>query len=144
MALLRDDEQAALADLLAWGTGLVLRYRELRESAVEPELARVLDQLVERRQPLLDELAACAVARGDLPNASDREANEVRAVLDRAVDYLAGVGAAVRRLVEGEKAWLRRLREDEGLRWQPRERDLLARLEDDAERAIDRLRELDG
>jgi hypothetical protein len=140
MTLLRDDEQAALAEINGWGNSLLLRYRELAD--IDERLQVLLQDIVERRRVLLDQVADCARARHDLPKAEDQEMTQLKTLTDRLFDYLAGSEAMITRLLETETAWLDRLKELETLDWNPTELDLIEQLQRDAESALQRLGEI--
>jgi hypothetical protein len=138
MTLLRSSEQAKLAELYAVGGGLVARYRELGDTAVD-SLASVLAEAIAQRTPLLERIRAAEQARGDLPPAPDQEINEVRVVTDRILTGLLGQDALASRLLQSEAAW-RALLEDAGDNdWSDDERELIDRLAAQAESVIGQL-----
>ena len=139
MNLIRDPEQAALADLDAFGGGLLQRYKTLLEADVDPRLSAVLKRLVALREPLIEELARREAARNEQPTAAEVEINEIRAAVDRVLGGLFGAQVSGRRIAHSEAEWLERLQQVEGLDWEPQERDLLERLQADAEQALSRL-----
>jgi hypothetical protein len=140
--MLRDDEQAALAEINGWGSSLLLRYRELAD--VDDKLQAVLQEIIDHRRELLHQAAACARARNDLPDAEDQEMTQLKSLTDRLVDYLVGSEAIVMRILDAETAWLSRLKELENLAWKPDELTLIGQLQRDAESAMLSLRDLGG
>lgn len=139
MMMVRDDEQSALAELRAWGGGLLVRYRMLIDGPMDAGLRDSLQETIDERAPLLDELAVMAAARGDRPTAADYEVNQFRAVVDQLVGAFGAYGVSVVRLRDAERAWLALLREAERLDWRPAEAELLQRLYRHAEGAVERL-----
>ena len=139
MKLLLNKEQAALADLHAFGAGLLLRYDELLQADIDATLGTALSQITENRRPLIEQLAACEKARGSSPRAVDREINELWAAADRIIGSLFGAPAFGQRVIGAEKAWIGRLGDAENLDWDDREQALLHRLKNDAASALDRL-----
>jgi hypothetical protein len=132
MSLLRDREQAGLADLNAFGTGLLQRYEQLLEADLGDPLDRALRHLLAGRRPLIDALAQCEAARGDLPKAPDQEINDFRAAADRVLGALFGPQIPAGLVLEAEAAWRERLRAAQALNWAQSERELLAALTADA------------
>jgi hypothetical protein len=142
MSLLRNREQTTLADLNAFGGGLLQRYQQLVASDIDEALGSALGEILARRRPLLDALAAREAARNDKPKAADQEVNELRAIADRLLGALFGPELPVRRVVKAEAAWQARLRSAQSseLNWSAAERDLLDELEADARAAREALR----
>jgi len=137
MNLLRNPEQAALADLHAFGAGLLHRYRQLVDARPDHPLAETLKKILEARRPLLAGVAGRERARGELPEAPDQEVNELRAATDRALGALFGPEFSRRRLADAEAAWREHLAAARDHDWSEDERALLAALEADARRAAD-------
>ena len=142
MTVVRDSRQAALAELQAVGAGLLVRYRELLDSGIDPALGGVLSGIVYGREPLLNRLAALAGRRDDQPTAADQERNEYRAIADRASRWVEGEQGMLRRIVEDERDWRERLERASGLSWEDGERRLFIGLEGEAEQALRRLQAL--
>ena len=140
--LLRDDQQAALAELRATAAGLVVRYRSLSEGDVDERLGALLADVAERRQVLVDELAECARERGDEPTAADLELNQYRALGDRLTAWALGQELSLERIADAEQAWLERLHEIESLAWRPSEQGVIARLLQDARDMLSELQAL--
>lgn len=139
MTLLRDDQQAALADLNAFGGGLLARYRELAETGIHARLDAALAELIRRREPLLERIAHCESQRGDPPKAADVEPHQLQATADKLLGKLFGANLPVRRVREAERKWRERLEQARGLKWHPAERELFAELIADSDRALAQL-----
>jgi hypothetical protein len=139
MNMLRDEQQAALADINSYGNSLLLRYRELADN--DERLRAQLLAIIDHRRNLLDQVAACSLARNDLPTAENRELTQLKSLTDRLVDYFAGSEAMQARILDAEAAWLDLLKELETLEWNSTERSLIAQLQAEAESAKQRLRE---
>ena len=139
MKLLLNREQAALADLHAFGAGLLLRYEKLLQADIDPTLGAVLARIAQARRPLIKELAACEKSRGRPPRVGDREINELRAIADRLIGSLFGSQASGQRVIAAENAWLERLGNAQDLDWHEHEEALLQQLKTDAATARDRL-----
>lgn len=142
MVTLRDTEQAALAELHASGSGLLLRYRSLIDADMDARLSNILSAICEARAPLLDRLAHCTRQRDDQPTAADQEANQLQAVMDRVVGWLGDVELPVARVFEAEQQWLSLLDEAQSQDWSADEGVLLARLRDDARESLRHLSSL--
>jgi chorismate mutase len=139
MNMLRDEQQAALADINGYGNSLLLRYRELADN--DERLRGQLLAIIDHRRNLLDQVAACSLARNDLPAAENRELTQLKSLTDRLVDYFAGSEAMLARILDAEAAWLDLLKALETLEWNSTERSLIAQLQAEAESAMQRLRE---
>ncbi|MCP5390055.1 MAG: hypothetical protein H6920_00295 [Sphingomonadaceae bacterium] len=120
-----------MAELLAEGRGLLLRYEQLAEGAPEP-LTSTLQEIIATRAPLLDDLAQAQRARGQLPPAGDHEINQIRATVDALTSVVWGEMNARQRLLQAEDAWLQQLSDDNGMAWSEAERALLRTLQRDA------------
>ncbi|MEQ8659687.1 MAG: hypothetical protein RLW62_02600 [Gammaproteobacteria bacterium] len=142
MSLLNDPQQAALADLDAAGSGLLLRYGGLLESDIPPALRNELARIIETRRALLDRLARRERSRGNLPNAADEELNELRLLVDKLTGRVADPAGLQARVLRAEEDWLARVERARELAWHADEDALLARLEYDARDATSRLQDL--
>jgi hypothetical protein len=140
MTIFRDNEQAALAEINGWGNNLLLRYRELAD--IDARLQTDLHAIIDHRRELLRQVAACTLARDDLPTAEDQEMTQLKSLTDKFMDYFVGSDAMIMRVQDTETDWLNRLKELANLDWNPSERELLVQLQGDAEAAIQRLRAL--
>ncbi len=135
MNFLRTPEQTALADLNAFGAGLLHRYAVLIDAEIDSALVGVLQAIETARRPVLDELARCERARGEPPKAADQEINELRSAADRLLGYLFGPQAPAQRVLDAEQAWADRLDKAGELSWRPREAAVLERLVMDSRQA---------
>ncbi|MEQ8497433.1 MAG: hypothetical protein RLW61_04825 [Gammaproteobacteria bacterium] len=136
MNVLNDAQQAALAELDALGASLSLRYEGLIDGAPGSALSAALEDIVVRRRPLLEELARCERARGQLPHAPEEELGALQMVVDKTIDQLAGTVSLAARLASAEEDWLARIRGATALDWRADEMRLLERLEADAREAV--------
>ena len=130
MSLIRDDEEAWLAELHGRGTELLERYRELRDDAsieLSAELDRALADVIEARRARLGDLAERIRARDALPNAGDPD----RAFAQVIGDLLGGAADALAdRLVDAETRWAETLDRAREVDWDGEDRvvlDALAR-----------------
>lgn len=80
VGLIRSDEQAKLGELYALGSGMLLRYRDLR-AAGAGELQPLLERVLAERSELIDRLAKAEQARAQVQSAPDQEINELRSLL---------------------------------------------------------------
>jgi hypothetical protein len=129
MPLLRDPNQTILADLNAFGNGLLHRYNTLLQADLDPQLRTILQRVLNTRQPLIDMLADYEKARGDQPKAADQEINDLRAMADRLLGFQFGPQAVVGRIIQSEKLWGEHLHEAKELNWLQHEEKLLAKLQ---------------
>jgi hypothetical protein len=133
--MIRSNEQARLAELLAVGRGMLLRYERLLESDITP-CVDVLRQVIDARMPLLDQLADAERARCDLPPGGDHEANDFNAAVDSLLGPLFGAAAVQHRLLQAERHWAQMLDDGRALDWQADEIELFDRLRGDSRNAI--------
>lgn len=138
MTMIRTPELGMLADLVAVGHGLLIRYGNLADEKDNPLAAKV-QSIITRRTPLLEQLAAAEHARGDLPDTGDREINEVRSTLDSLAGSLLGEDSTRQRLQSAEQEWMDRLNAAQQLDWRDDETRLLRALLSDSQSALDAL-----
>jgi hypothetical protein len=139
MSLLRDPNQTALADLHAFGAGILHRYEALLEIDLDPSLQDVLSGIRGNRSSLVEELAAAVATRGDQPKAADQEINEMRSLIDRLLGIQFGTESIGRRVMQTEQEWASHLDRAMDLQWRDQELDLLHRLKADVATTMDRL-----
>lgn len=131
MSLIRDDEEACLAELHAQGAELVERYRELLEDDVPaPAVAEILRDLVHSRRRCLEALARRLEARDAMPQAGDPDRAFVQALADA---LGSDTSALIDRLIAAESEWqatLERARDScERSGWSDDDRQVLDRVD---------------
>lgn len=139
MTILHTAETARLGELLAVGRGLLLRYRDLRDGMPGP-LRTAVDDTIDARSPLLDQVEEAIRQRGQLPPAADKEPNELHALLDGLGGALLGDELLTARIVDAEAAWAGLLDAGMDHAWDADEQELMTALRRDSAAALERLR----
>lgn len=129
MAILRNEQQAVLADLHARGEELLRRYAAVAEREDLPAgLMGTLGNILQGRRLLVGELAEREAAYDDLPKAGNQERAELESAVDRLTHAADDERAMLERLREADADWLEAVEQASQRHWSKEEAALLQRL----------------
>lgn len=140
MNILRDEHQAALADLHAGGEELLQRFEAAAAlDGLSAPAREAIEHILGEQRTLLSDLSELMQTHDDLPTAGNQERAELESAADRLRRAMEQESSLLQRLVTAEEGWLEDITQASAMSWPAREDALLKRLAQHSRQAIQTL-----